>query len=741
MAEYLTDEELEKLSNDIDGNKIPLDFALARRCSSLIATTDGDGIGLRQAERIIVHILNRWESLTDEMKCIWGDLAESVGYYPYIVKNGEYGTSTLAEQVRKQYHKSKYIKNIYLHSEQKKVSDIIFSGKNIVVSAPTSFGKSLLIEEIVASGKYKNIVVIQPTLALLDETRKKLKKYSDLYKIIVRTTQTPSENSKGNLFLLTAERVIEYANFPSIDFLIIDEFYKLSLNREDSVTKRNVSHDRVNALNNAFLRIYKSYSPQFYLLGPNIKGVSDSFKNKYRADFFKTEYSLVDNCVTDMTNSFNSVKGSKQQKNAKITSLFKLLSSTLIGKQTLVFCSSPSRCRDLAKQYSKYLDANKIRVSVKLSLCDWLKDNYPDWSLRNQLQHKIGIHDASLPKHIGSSIIRYFNDKKLDVIFCTSTIIEGVNTSAHNIVIFDDNKGGNKIDYFDYNNIKGRAGRLMEHYIGYIYNYINTPPVSLLQMDFPFIDQEKITQEILINIPQEDVVIKHKNEYNDIIQQIPSDLLPIIKRNGVSIKSQMKLYSIIEQKIANKNFNNFLWKNTPTRNQLEMILNTAKDCELLTMEGGVISYVWQLVNYLMNYSQKKDLSSIVTEIYNFKHNKDSNFEYDKAIEISFKIYRTWFHYSVPKAFRVIDSIQRYVFNKHGIEPGSYSYYVQELESDFLQNNTTILIEFGLPTSTIKKMEPYIPSDMPEEDVPQHVKNSSRIRQKMSKYELELFENL
>jgi replicative superfamily II helicase len=40
-------------------------------------------------------------------------------------------------------------------------------------SAPTSFGKSLLIEEIVASKKYKNIIIIQPTLALLDETRKK----------------------------------------------------------------------------------------------------------------------------------------------------------------------------------------------------------------------------------------------------------------------------------------------------------------------------------------------------------------------------------------------------------------------------------------------------------------------------------------------------------------------------------------------------------------------------------------
>jgi len=60
-------------------------------------------------------------------------------------------------------------------------------------------------------------MIIQPTLALLDETRKKFKKYSTDYKIIVRTSQEPSEN-KGNLFLLTAERVMEYQELPKNRF-------------------------------------------------------------------------------------------------------------------------------------------------------------------------------------------------------------------------------------------------------------------------------------------------------------------------------------------------------------------------------------------------------------------------------------------------------------------------------------------------------------------------------------------
>ena len=138
-----------------------------------------------------------------------------------------------SDEIRMSYHQSNNLENRYFHSEQKKIDELIKNHTNVIVSAPTSFGKSMLIEEIVASGEYSNIVIIQPTLALLDETRRKLKAYSDKYKIIVKTTQSYSED-KGNIFLLTAERVLEYPNMPPIQLLILDEFYKLSDKRGDN---------------------------------------------------------------------------------------------------------------------------------------------------------------------------------------------------------------------------------------------------------------------------------------------------------------------------------------------------------------------------------------------------------------------------------------------------------------------------------------------------------------------------
>jgi hypothetical protein len=40
--------------------------------------------------------------------------------------------------------------------------------------------------------------------------------------------------------------------------------------------------------------------PQFYLLGPNIDGISEGFEEKDNAIFYKTNYSLVENKTIDI---------------------------------------------------------------------------------------------------------------------------------------------------------------------------------------------------------------------------------------------------------------------------------------------------------------------------------------------------------------------------------------------------------------------------------------------------------
>ena len=67
-----------------------------------------------------------------------------------------------------------------------------------------------------------------------------------------------------------------------------------------------------------------------------------------------------------------------------------------------------------------------------------------------------------------------------------STIIEGVNTQAKNVILWSNKNGTNKIDYFTYRNIIGRAGRMFRYFVGHVY-ILEEPPArkeTNLQLQF-----------------------------------------------------------------------------------------------------------------------------------------------------------------------------------------------------------------------------------------------------------------
>lgn len=728
--------ELENIKGSISYEQ---SFDMAMRCSQLLESRSPKE--LRLGREVVIWVLNRYKDIPIETKPIWNDLIETAGFYPYVnvIDEGvDSFNGSLADKVRIASFESDYLDK-YLHVEQKVISKKLFAGVNLVVSAPTSFGKSLLIEEMVASRKYKNIVIIQPTLALLDETRIKLKRYSDYYKIIVRTSQTVSSDDKGNLFLFTAERVMEYSELPPIDFLVIDEFYKLSLRRAD---------DRAGILNNAFLRILNKGTPQFYLLGPNIGGITSGFGDRYKAEFYKTDFSMVANRIIDYSHRYDTSLSPRKIDNQKLPDLFELLDS-LSDEQTIIYCASPSRARRLSREYLLHVKSkggipcNSERN--ELPLCEWIECNVSsEWSLNEALSYGIAIHDGSLQKHISNSIISYFNTKRLHYVFCTSTIIEGVNTSAKNIVIYDEKKGLKSIDYFDYCNICGRSGRMMEHYVGNVYSFVRQPEKKEFIVDIPFVEQDKdvLPDEILIHINEKDVKAQVKDRY-EMLNGYPDTLKKVLKMNGTNINGQLAIYYALEKDINSKR-ELITWSQMPSSDALRYILSLAEGNIFELDNHGVMS-IKQLVTLLNTYRSKKTIMALVNsnKQYALQKKKHPQSEeqlmaiIDTAIETAFHVYRHWFQFKVPKAFRVVDSLQRYVCEKHGIEPGSYSYFVQQLENDFVPENLSILSEYGIPNTTILKLAEIIPHTISEDGVIEYIKeHKAAVYSNLSLYEIE-----
>lgn len=740
-------------------NHLPLSntecFALAGEISNKLNSTDDT---IRQVGRdIIILLFDNIANVPDTYMELFGDLLSAAGFYPYLTRfNTE--NSDFDDQIRIQYHKSTNLDDKFFHSEQKKIVDLIHQKRNVIVSAPTSFGKSMLIEEIIASKEYKNIVIIQPTLALLDETRRKLKKYANNYKIIVKTSQQ-FEEARGNIFLLTAERVLEYPNMPQIQLLILDEFYKLSNVRGDN---------RNNVLNTAFIRIMKNPSCRFYMLGPNVDSIPDGFTEKYNAIFFKTNFSMV---LTETENKYDSVK-KKSSGKVDEEDLFTTLDQ--LNEQTLIYCSSPKIARRLAFSYCKHLatilDDN---IPFSLPLTDWINQNLSyRWSLAKCLQYGIAVHDGAMPKHITSSTIQYFNQHKIKFLFCTNTIIEGVNTSAKNVVYYDNKIGKREIDYFDYSNIRGRAGRLMEHYVGKIVNLQKPPLEAKTNVDFPFFVQNPIASEVLVNLEEQDVKDVNDNihRYKEFHKKDP-ELQTILKRNAVSIEGQERILSQLFQDLsipAKREL--ILWNKIDGKlyNRLTYIFDLCWDNLSTEDERKSFGPKGWIVNKIVGSCFQTSINTMIDKDIEYKakklaeekkipfHSVDNMFKQfpvemqdkiDNIIETMFALQKNWLQYRAPKWINVVDSLQKYASKQLDLPAGDYAYVAEMIENEFIQTNFRILLEYGVPRSAIQKLQVMLTVDSrmkianfsEDEIISLLSARKQTLKQYLSEYEFEIIE--
>jgi late competence protein required for DNA uptake (superfamily II DNA/RNA helicase) len=662
-----------------------LAFDVFKYCSVCIGNPDEEVKG----RDIVIRCLEVQNIFSPSETQILNSLIEAYGLYPYLINtDNKVKDIALDEHLRLEYNKSLYLNDIYLHSEQRAISELINSDKNVILSAPTSFGKSLLIEEIVASGKFKQIVIIQPTLALLDETRKKLSKYADRYKILVSTSQSP-DAEKGNLFLFTAERVVEYTHFDKVDFFIIDEFYKLSLKRND---------ERAFTLNLAFYKLLE-LSKRYYLLGPMINSVSSNTISKLDCEWYMTGFQTV------AVNNQQIQKDKRENRKEVYHLLFEKLDS--LTEPTLIYCSSVPQTFKIASEFLEYKKSKQSELNVSdsiINLNEWIQESISnDWILKDLLRNKVAVHNAVLPRHLGSSIVDLFNNGEIKYIFCTPTIIEGVNTSAKNVVIYSRKKGMAPLDFFDFMNISGRAGRMRRYYVGNVYHVDKMPENELFEVDIPIISQIDAPIEILIGIKPKELTKDSRNKLSKF-NGLPAEFREIIKKNsGISVDGQIalleKLKSMNEDQLS-------LLKWSGIRNinygNLEPVLTIS--WENLGGESRVVRNAPQLTVHLVRYLYARSLRRYIDEcIASDKNFRKEKFNENETIANALDIYRHWFQYKLPKWLSTVSNIQKYYFSSIDQDYGDYEPMAAYIENNFLSPLINSLAEYDIPMTALQKL--------------------------------------
>ena len=159
-----------------------------------------------EARSMVIKLLDKLQRDENEYTPLVNHVIREVGLFPYIDCN----TALWEDQVVVEAFKANVgdTTPVTLHSAQSYVLKQLLLGENIAVSAPTSFGKSFIIDAFIAIRKPENVVILVPTVALADETRRRIEhKFSHDYKIVTTTDATIAER---NIFIFPQERSFAY---------------------------------------------------------------------------------------------------------------------------------------------------------------------------------------------------------------------------------------------------------------------------------------------------------------------------------------------------------------------------------------------------------------------------------------------------------------------------------------------------------------------------------------------------
>ncbi|MEV8254681.1 DEAD/DEAH box helicase [Rhodoglobus sp. NPDC076762] len=639
---------------------------------------------------LVIRALAKAEFFADQRDLLMA-LVREHGLYPYITNlAGEISADDLPlrDAIAMEMHRPDSM-DIFFHSVQAQVYQRLVNGENVILSAPTSFGKSLIVDSVIARNKFLNAVIIVPTIALMDETRRRLSKFRN-YKIITHPGQSLADR---NLFVLTQERYLAIEEMPIPDFFFVDEFYKLD-DQDDS----SLLTGRSALLNRAISKLLRS-GAQFYMAGPSIGSLDALLPGSIQAAFIRTDYSTV---VAD------TVKVDAANDSERKEAVLRIIGATT--EPTLIYCQSPKRVREVMRWLTE--DRESSLGPGMESAASWIERNYSDsWILPRALRLGIGAHHGRLPRWLAQEIVSGFNVGDLQVLVCTNTLIEGVNTRAKNIIILDRKIATRAYNYFTFANIRGRAGRMLKHFIGTIYLFHKPPHNSLPEVDIPVLTQsEAAPSSLLLSIEPGERSDRTSERLRPILQQELVTEATLRENTGIEPEKQIELARHLLN-APEGTLVSLQWSDAyPSYAQLKSVVSLV--WEFLPPEGlqshGALS-ASQLTLLVSRASQANgDVAQVIAmfcEKPKYWHSADT---IDDRIELAFDFLRFWIDHNLPALVRAVGSIANEILLKRGMAVGNFSAFAARVEAGFQAPMLMTLEEFGIPMNVSKRLIEMIP---------------------------------
>ncbi len=452
-------------------------------------------------------------------------------------------------------------KSVYNH-----LSDDYFS-----YSGPTSMGKSFLmrmfIKVQIQQGEKLNYALIVPTKALINELYKQIidEDLKDLlaknnYKVITAAGDIALEGKHNFILVLTPERLLYLLiSKPDlrIDYLFIDEAHKLS----GKNSRGPFYYKTVDML------LKRKPRPHFIFASPNIpnpevylklltdieKGGNDSSLRSTFSPVAQIKFSIDLNnysmsVYNEHTEALEYLAEIKDKKASLISFLwlFERLNRELPfekRQQTIVYCNGRNKAIKNALEFSDLLPVIQDDDLTALSR-DITNEVHGDYYLAQIIRKGVAYHIGYLPAAIRIRIEDMFRQGKVTTMFCTSTLLEGVNLPADNLFITDNKISRKVMTPVDFRNLIGRVGRIRFNLYGNVF----------------FVSQgEKVKQEDYVDllkkeVPKQTLSIEAgpksltNSEKKYIIDALLEGNIELVKRNNAQTEEayvMMRKFALI----------------------------------------------------------------------------------------------------------------------------------------------------------------------------------------------------
>lgn len=374
------------------------------------------------------------------------------------------------------------------------------------ISAPTSAGKSfvLLYKALdILSVETGPVVYIVPTISLIQQVTRDFREgafelgLSDV--TVLQAFEEPDVPTARPVYVLTQERALAALArsdaMRDASLVVVDEIQNVERAADED-------EERAHTLFDVLQEIIVARAPRRAVVsGPRVENIGQLTKAFFGPDAAAVSQGLPP--VVNITYSFaktkkvitlrqyapgvpmpgeipvsfptaaaKSIFGRRRYGPAAIDLLGDLLEKAMFGEGTLIFSPTSGQATQTALDLSerRIWPQNKPRLE---ELRDYAAETvHPRYALASCLPAGIAFHHGKVPQHIRLAVEEAFSSLDVRVLTCTTTLMQGVNLPAKNIIARNPNlfiresEHSGSLTPYEFANLRGRAGRLLKDFVG-----------------------------------------------------------------------------------------------------------------------------------------------------------------------------------------------------------------------------------------------------------------------------------